>query len=236
MLPLLWKLNPRQRRELLLGFMTQYEQQLFKKLIAGHLSYCHGFDKKKCIFVHIPKTAGISVCKGLFSVDAIGHMPLRYYQQALGAEKYTKYFKFAFVRNPWDRVFSAYSYFTKGGLSIQDQIWGQAFRKYSDFNDFISKWLVPENIELLLHFMPQSHFIRNAQGVMDLDYLGRYENLAEDYEYIRQRLGGNTLGHSNVSTNGKTYHKIYSKQSIEIVTRVYQSDIESLGYDFNSSG
>lgn len=235
MLPILWKLTPRRQRDRLLGFMTQYHQQLFKKVVTGRLKYCSAFDEKKCIFVHVPKTAGISVCKGLLSVDAIGHMPLHYYQMALGQDKYSAYYKFSFVRNPWDRVYSAYRYLVKGGLSAQDKIWSEAFRKYSDFNDFVAQWIDEDNIELSLHFMSQSRFIKNSQGVVDLNYLGRFENLARDYEVIRQTLGGETLGMNNVSGRNLSYVEAYSKRSKDIVARVYHGDINLLGYDFNAS-
>jgi hypothetical protein len=234
MLSILWKLTSRQQRAQLLSFMTQYQQQLFKKVVTGKLKYCPAFDEKKCIFVHIPKTAGISVCKALLSVDAIGHMPLYYYQVALGQKQYSEYYKFSFVRNPWDRVYSAYRYLAKGGLSDQDKIWSEAFKKYSSFDDFVRKWVDEENIQLSLHFMPQSHFIKNAQGVIDLNYLGRFENLERDYEVIRKTLGGDAIGENNASGSGLSYAEAYSKKSRDIVARVYRDDINLLGYDFDS--
>jgi len=233
MLPLLWKLTPQRQKDQLLAFMTQYQRQLFKKVISGRLKYCSAFDDKKCIFVHIPKTAGISLCKGLFSVDAVGHMPMRYYQVALGREKYSSYFKFSIVRNPWDRVYSAYRYLLKGGLSVQDVAWRDVLGKYSDFNDFIMKWLDEDNIRLSLHFMPQNHFIKNSQGLIDLDYLGRFENLVQDFDVLRRRIGGSPLAQHNVSGTG-SYLEAYSKKSVEIVAQVYRRDIDLLGYEFNT--
>jgi len=234
MLPILWKLTPKRQQEHLLAFMGQYQRHLFKKLITDKLRYSTAFDSKACIFVHIPKTAGISICKGLFSVDAIGHMPLYYYQTALGKEKYSRYFKFAFVRNPWDRVYSAYSYLRKGGLSTEDQVWKDTLSRYTDFNDFVTRWLDEDNILLSLHFMPQTHFIKNAQGVIDLDFLGRFETLAQDYETVRSRLGGTPIATHNATATNISYIEAYSQKAIDIVAQVYQRDIELLGYQFNA--
>ena len=190
MVSLFWRSTPAKQREMMLSFLTQYQRQLWKKLLSGRLSYCSDYDAKECIFVHVPKTAGLSICDGLFGQPAVGHMPLHYYEKVLGKERYQRYFKFAFVRNPWDRVYSAYTYLMRGGVSKDDQVWKEALGRYSDFNDFVARWLDTDNIELQLHFMPQSRFIKNSCGVIDLDFLGRFEMLVEDYGYIAQKAWG----------------------------------------------
>ena len=73
-----------------------------------------GFDREKAIFVHIPKAAGTSIALSIF-----GELPYHYkaidYIVFFGRKTFNQYFKFAFVRNPWDRVYSAYTYLRKGG-------------------------------------------------------------------------------------------------------------------------
>ena len=86
--------------------------------------------KYKCLFVHIPKTAGSSIRHILPPSDeskfACGHADaMTYYgffhgsdyrvKDPLGREKWEEYMKFAFVRNPWDRFVSAYRYLKNGG-------------------------------------------------------------------------------------------------------------------------
>ena len=71
------------------------------------------FDKKKCIFFHIPKTAGISLVKALFGDLDWGHRDVKYYRNVFNKKKFDSYFKFTFVRNPYDRLFSAYSFLKK---------------------------------------------------------------------------------------------------------------------------
>lgn len=234
MVSLIWRITPARRRELILNFLTQYQRQLWKKLLSGRLQYCSMYDEKSCIFVHVPKTAGLSVCEGVLDTPAVGHMPLHYYQKVLGQERYQRYFKFAFVRNPWDRVYSAYNYLRRGGVSKDDAVWKDEFSRFADFNDFVSKWLDEDNIDLQLHFMPQTRFLKNNFGVIDLDFIGRFETLESDYQTIAQKLGGKPLQCRNSSHRTAGYKDVYSKRSIEIVGKVYERDIERLGYDFDS--
>ena len=64
------------------------------------------YDRYRCIFVHIPKAAGMSVCRSLFGNLAGGHATLADYQIIFARAEFERYFKFTFVRNPWDRFVS----------------------------------------------------------------------------------------------------------------------------------
>ena len=71
-------------------------------------------DEHRCVFIHIPKAAGTSLTKTLFAAPS-RHLQYTEYERA-NPKKFKKYFKFTFVRNPYDRLFSAYSFLKKGGL------------------------------------------------------------------------------------------------------------------------
>ena len=60
----------------------------------------------KFIFVHIQKTAGTSITSVLNEIP--GTEPLYYSHSQINVlkEEYEDYFKFCFVRNPWDRLYS----------------------------------------------------------------------------------------------------------------------------------
>src|SRR6187402_3169911 len=65
--------------------------------------------KHQCIFVHIPKTAGNSINR-VFGVGWENHKDLARYHAEIPRETFERYFKFAIVRNPWDRLLSDYNY------------------------------------------------------------------------------------------------------------------------------
>ena len=78
-----------------------------------------GFDKHRCIFVHIPKCGGISVGRALFGTYYGNHMNALTYQLIFDKSTYDAYFKFTFVRNPWSRLFSAFHFLRNGRTIIQ---------------------------------------------------------------------------------------------------------------------
>lgn len=73
-------------------------------------------DKYKCIFIHVPKVAGSSIERVIYQTDKwlVGHVKASDYMK-FDKDKFDSYFSFGFVRNPYDRVVSAYHYLKKGG-------------------------------------------------------------------------------------------------------------------------
>ena len=95
------------------------------------------FDEHQSIFVHITKSAGTSVSRSLF-----GYMPYHRtaidYRVIYGRKIFEKYFKFAFVRNPWDRLYSAFRYLKAGGWDEKDKVWAENnIAAYEDFTSFV---------------------------------------------------------------------------------------------------
>ena len=191
------------------------------------------FDQYRCLFIHITKSAGTSVAKSLF-----GYLPYHYtarqYQVIFGRRAFNSYFKFAFVRNPWDRLFSAYSYLRGGGWNDQDRQWYEDnISHLPDFNSFVLDWLDSKRLRSHLHLSPQSDFICDRKGRLLLDYLGYFETLHGDFVHIAQVLGIEAqLDHVNASKS-KDYRTIYLTEAIDKVSNLYSQDIDNFGYNFN---
>lgn len=190
------------------------------------------FDEHQCIFVHITKTAGTSIATSLF-----GYLPYHYtaidYRVIFGRNTFNQYFKFAFVRNPWDRLYSAYRYLKSGGWNNDDKLWAEKnINMYDSFNSFVKHWLSPENIKLHRHFWPQSRFICDSHNRLLVDYLAYFETINDDYDVIRKKLGtGQNIGHHNANP-GDSYRDVYNEETRNIVAKVYSTDIKLFGYDF----
>ena len=231
----LWRLIPENERALLLGMAPHYRQRHIERVLKGRARYQPCFDQHRALFIHVPKSAGRSIVRGLFDVRSVEHAPADWYQQ-LDPEKFNSYFKFTFVRNPWDRAVSAYTYLQQGGsaASEEDRAWSAFGSEFSSFDDFASHWLTPENARRYALFTPQVDFLKDRFGRIDMDFIGRFENLAEDFAVVADKLGINaSLPHIN-SSREQQYETYYSQASRERVAETYAEDIELLAYRFGS--
>src|SRR5947208_3465937 len=108
--------------------------------LRGRGVYAGYPNRHRCIFIHIPKTAGSSIALSLFG-EQLEHITYRDYQIA-NPRKFDRYFKFAFVRNPWDRVVSSYFFLRNGTMDEGNRAEAERLLAgYSDFGSFVRGWL-----------------------------------------------------------------------------------------------
>jgi len=120
-------------------------------------------NKNKFIFVHIPKTAGIGIIQSLYDKKPTGHFPLIHYKKYC-KEKFDNFFKFAIVRNPWDRLVSAFFYLKQGGMIKNDKDFAEKYlKRYDTFEEFVlalkKNSSFKNDILSWVHFVPQYKFI-----------------------------------------------------------------------------
>jgi hypothetical protein len=231
---------------------------------------CHPY---RCVFVHVPKTAGISI-EHVF-IDLMGltyetraplllrhnedpakgpprlaHLKATEYVSRgyLSPEQFEGYFKFSFVRNPWDRIISEYKY---RGYPIR-----------LDFKTYLFKHLPkPGFTDTYCHILPQYDFLFDERGTLLVDFVGRYESLQADFDTVCARLGisPRPLPHVNRSEDVRRpvrtlndvkkllrgrlwnlerrhtfphYSQYYDDESREFVAELFRKDIDAFGYAF----
>ncbi|OKY26881.1 hypothetical protein BI291_01660 [Thalassotalea sp. PP2-459] len=194
------------------------------------------FDDNKAIFVHIPKCAGVSVCKKLFGNLAGGHTSINEYLVIFEPKNIKNYYKFTFVRNPWDRLVSAYFFLKKGGFGEKDKAWFEKeLSMFSSFEQFVTEWVNKENIQKWHHFRPQTHYIIDRHEKVSLDFIGFLENMDDDFQFISNKLNID----AEISIQNKSQHNnymtYYTEKTKKIVEQVYEQDIKTLGYNFDNS-
>ena len=230
---ILWRLMPATERRMLLSLAPQYQQRHIERVLKGRAIYQPCFDQHQALFIHVPKSAGRSIVRGLFDVKSVEHAPADWYQR-LDREKFERYFKFTFVRNPWDRAVSAYSYLKNGGsaASEDDLHWSRFVNQFDSFDDFVCQWMTAENIMRNALFTPQTLFLQDEFGTLAMDFIGRFENLAEDFARVAERLNVNaSLPHINQSRQ-TPYEDFYSDRSRQIIADLYAGDISAFNYSF----
>lgn len=188
------------------------------------------------IFVHIPKCAGISIATALYGNLGGGHLTLRQYATAFPPGAFLNYFKFAVVRNPWDRLVSAYHFLKGGGLTEKDSSFFQReLAVFSDFSEFVNGWVSRDNIWKWHHFRPQTHYLNPVLGQFGIDFVALMENLPSDFAIISKRVGGGANLPVKNKSKRRPYAEYYEGRTRRIVADVYRDDIATLGYHFGNS-
>jgi hypothetical protein len=169
----------------------------------------------------------------------VGHKPIsRYY--LYDERKAVSYFKFTFVRNPWGRLYSAFTYFNKTTSSTahRDHRWAsQQLQGIHSFNEFVLALANDEyrrKIKQYDHFRDQIDWLMYHDRIA-MDYIGRFERLSDDFQHICHKIGVKCkLPHLNPSVPpGTDYKKAYTASMVEIVGDMYRQDIKLLGYRFD---
>ena len=181
------------------------------------------FLEKKCLFFHIPKTAGISISNSIYGDIKWGHRTVNYYKSYYGDEVFNSLYKFCFVRNPYDRLFSAYTFLKKGGINDQDLAFSEKhLHEYLDFEDFVLRGLEKKEIMEWVHFRPQHTFVCDDNDKMVMDFVGKMENINEDFSYLCKQINVNVeLKKLNMSFVKKND---FSDNIKSIIKSKYQKD------------
>ena len=208
----------------------------FVRHFMGKTLYRKSMDKRKAIFVHIPKAAGTSVCKAVFDCPESSHYTARCYRSD-NPMKFNDYFKFSVVRNPYDRLCSAYHYLKNGGdrLSEKDKIFRDSFlNDFSDINDFVLNGLSSNEIFSRPHFDPQYEYIfDDNEKTLLVDFVGQVEDLEQVSQQLSKELGENIeVGHQNKTRSVTTnLSDCLTEQAKVKVYEKYKKDFDLLGYD-----
>ena len=192
--------------------------------IANMLLHAH--DENTYIKHHLAKnninySRSIYILDEYCSVKFIAHSKSTTIKKILFCEDtgllWDEYFKFGFVRNPWDRELSKY-FFNNGKLSPPENI---------SFKDFLNSHLLKDG-QMRASNLPQCEYLT------DVNYIARFENYDEEVKYIFNKIDiplPNKLQHRK-KTEHKPYWEYYDDVDIMKVEEWYKKDIEMYNYEF----
>lgn len=189
--------------------------------------------KHKFIFIHIPRTGGSSINFALSKIcdkddiirrDDTRHNTAMQIKAEVGDATWNSCFKFAFVRNPWEAVLSEYFYILKRAKPKGRK----EYEKYTDFNHYLTS---SKGKLILFHSM--CDYIVDKNGKIAVDFVGRFENLEEDFKQILQKidLQNMSLPHEN-ATSHSHYSEYYNERAKQIVAEKFKKDIKMFDYTF----
>ena len=199
----------------------------------------------RCIFVHIPKTGGKSVNR-FFGMHWQNHKDLFRYSKELEPQVFASYFKFAIVRNPWDRMLSDYIFQTKKNIPGNEKLFvvddaghKRRFREWvkvalsNPFHYEPCRW--GAEVSPGIHrWSPQLDWI-SLNGNIAVDSVLRMENLQKDFEDVCRILGrpAGALPCRNWKFHWH-YSHYYDEATERLVGNYYGKDIDAFGYRFES--
>jgi len=196
--------------------------------------------KDKWVFIHVQKTASSAIGTALLQADKNNQFIKR--AKHATSEQAVKRFGIGhdwkivgFVRNPWDRLVSWWNMHTTGTNSGRWVRWVR--EECPTFKDWLRKdcYIRTQEDGLKWARLPQFCFL--YQPDQPPTFIGRYENLNDDYKQMCKVLGIRNpppLKHIR-SANSKPhppYQTYYDDESREWVRKWYDLDIEVFGYDF----
>jgi hypothetical protein len=186
--------------------------------------------KYNCIFIHIPKTGGLSIRKGFFEKDYIGPFFNRV------PRKYRECFSFAFVRNPYERLISAFSMFNRGPKPLIS----------INFTDFLNI-VVDESISyrganprktpkqsIRHHTLPQTH---PSNLLHAAKFIGRFESLEDDFKTICNTINAEfkELPQINASQHTTNYKDYFNQEQLNTINNFFANDFKELRYPLMTS-
>ena len=217
------------------------------------------YEEPKFIFIHIQKTGGVSISNLLRQYiptttpgRGLRHISAR--RALKQVENPDDYFKFAFVRNPWDRLVSWYTMIDEARKGVADgtaepmtrrlikknNLFKYVLRCGPTFDEFVKnctekQWMGNGYYSFTFN---QLRYLTDKNGEVLVNYIGRFENLAQDISHVFDKLGLEAsqleLPHENRSAHSH-YSEMYTPETREIVRKRFRRDIEFFGYEFETA-
>jgi hypothetical protein len=212
----------------------------------------------RCIFIHIPKCAGTTVevalghfdgYKGRYGQDhrtirmieplaplAVLRHPRNYTEllrriryryrkkrnprndARVTRRQYAEYFKFTIVRNPWSRAVSVYRNVMNDPIHVREH----GVAPDTSFADFLRRHAGRGMLR------PQMDWIVDWRGNVPLDFIGRFENLAEDFPAIATAIGPVDLAFEPAPQPDLRHW--FDEELDRLIRAVYAQEIEYFGY------
>lgn len=188
--------------------------------------------KLKTIFIHVQRTGGQSISKLLknndskaFRLKRTKHLLSSQVREKIKTKIWDKYFKFGFVRNPWDRLVSLYF------AILKNQTWKSPLAKYvrglGSFKDFVYNPIPKKKI-----YRSDDITINQVNYLKNVNFIGKYENYNQNVKYICKQLNIEYEFIKQNTSNHKHYKCYYTPKLKEIIYHRYKRDIKTFNYNF----
>ena len=169
----------------------------------------------------------------VFWSDIPKHARALQYRQC-AAEKFESYYKYSFVRNPWDRQVSLFSNLCQLKPSLiypEGKHLDVSFREWIKSDAIKINTRLPMRISGLYKKLPQLHWLVDDNRKIIVDFVGKFENFQHDFLYVVDKIGiRSDILHENKTVHDH-YLSYYDEESIDIVYKWMKDDCDTFGYE-----
>ncbi|MDO6838798.1 sulfotransferase family 2 domain-containing protein [Paraglaciecola chathamensis] len=137
--------------------------------------------------------------------------------------QYETYYKFTFVRNPWQRAHSWYKNVMRDPIHQKNY----GIDPKLTFTQFMKKFAGTGFLR------PQTYWLKDFKGNIPMDFIGKFETLASDFNQISAQMGlGNVELPHKIEGQKSDSSKDFTKESIEFIAHFYREEIELFNYSY----
>ena len=204
---------------------------------------------RQIIYIGITKTASESVYTSLFRAGLVDnkkhketegykqyqvrnhrlkkHQSIRFIENNFEDVNLSDYFKFTFVREPYARHLSMYNWYRKRLPRYAPKEMGLLSFTKGFLRGSVGGSHVPKH-----RYMAQVAWLKNHDHKINMDSIGRFETLEEDFATVAKILGIKPeLEKKNVSSPGNRLKLAdYCSESEDLVRKYYEEDFDVFGY------
>lgn len=147
-------------------------------------------------------------------------------KQNMNTEKWNQYTKFTFIRNPYDKIISAWKFINRDD------------NKTITFEDFLRSKDICNPFTYYHAFITQYEQLLNIDNELKIDFFGKFEELNDNLSNILLRLNGKIKHSWAIKTNRKknssgdsiNYIEYYTDDLIQIVNKLFEIDFIKFGF------